>query len=74
VKAEPLPTKEESLRQIVEEAAKKQAEIDGYDEEKLAEIRALRQGERIKFREELRETLRSFGNNAGPEIDKLAKR
>jgi hypothetical protein len=74
VKAEPLPTKEESLRQIEEEAAKKQAEIDGLEANKLAEFRSMRQSERLKFREELREVLQSSGNTAGPEIDKLAKR
>jgi len=74
VKTEPLPTKEESLRQIEEEAVKKQAEIDGLEERKQAEFRSIRQSERLKFRDELREVLQSFGNSAGPEIDKLAKR
>jgi hypothetical protein len=74
VKIEPLPTKEESLRQIEEEAAKKQAEIDGLEASKLAEFRSMRQSERLKFRDELREVLQSYGNGAGPEIDKLAKR
>jgi hypothetical protein len=74
VKAEPLPTKEESLRQIAQEAAKKKSEVDGLEENKQAELHTIRQSERIKFREELREVLQTFGNAAGPEIDKLAKR
>jgi hypothetical protein len=74
VKVEPLPTKEESLRQIEEEAEKKQAEIDGLEANKQAEFRSMRQSERLKFRDELRQVLQSFGNSAGPEIDKLAKR
>ena len=74
VKAEPLPTKEESLRQIEEEAAKKKTEIDGFAENKQAELRAMRQSERLKFRDELRAVLESSGNRAGPEIDELSKR
>jgi hypothetical protein len=74
VKPEPLPTKEESVRQIANEAAKKQAEIDKYDAKQQAEFHAMRQSERVKFRDELRNALHSFGDQAGPEIDKLAKR
>ncbi len=46
----------------------------GSSENKLAEFRAIRQSERVKFRDELRDALQSFGDQAGPEIDKLAKR
>jgi hypothetical protein len=74
VKTEPLPTKEESLRQIEDEAAKKQAEIDGLDASMQAELHAKRQSERLKFRDELRALLQAFGNRAGPEIDELSKR
>jgi hypothetical protein len=74
VKPEPLPTKEESVRQIANEAAKKQTEIDRYDAKQQAEFHAMRQSERVKFRDELRNALHSFGDQAGPEIDKLAKR
>ena len=74
LKAEPLPTKEEAIRQIFDEAAKKQAEIDGFEVNKQVEFHAIRHSERLKFREELRDLLQTFGNRAGPEIDKLAKR
>jgi len=71
---EPLPSKEETLRQIEEEAARKQAEILARDENREQETRTRRHEERVKFREELREVLLTHGNVAGPEIDKLAKR
>jgi hypothetical protein len=71
---EPLPTKEESLRDIEQEAAKKQAEIVAQFEAKQTEIRSQRIEEQIKFREELRELVRTQGNRAGPEIDSLVKR
>ena len=62
------------MRQIAEEAAKKQAEIETRDETREAETRSRRHEERVKFREELREVLRLHGSQAGPEIDKLARR
>jgi hypothetical protein len=71
---QPLPSKEESERQIAEEAAKKEAEIAARDEIREADLRSRRYQERVKFREELRETMRLHGNDAGPEIDKLARR
>jgi hypothetical protein len=71
---DPLPTKEESLREIEEEAARKQAEIMARDENREKEQHARRYEERVKFRDELREILRIEGKFAGPEIDKLAKR
>jgi hypothetical protein len=74
VKVAPLPSKEESLRQIDEEAAKKQAEIDGFEVNKRAELRSLRLSERVKFREELRALIQTLGSRAGPEIDTLAQR
>jgi hypothetical protein len=70
----PLPTKEESERQIREEAAKKQADRFAQVENRLASQHSHWLEEQIKFREELSEAIRSHGNQAGPEIDKLAKR
>jgi len=71
---QPLPSKEENLRQFAEEAAKNDAELLARDETRQAEIRARRNDERVKFHQELREILRIHGNDGGPEIDKLAKR
>jgi len=71
---DPLPTKEESNRQLEEEARKKEAEIDGLETRQLSAVRELRQKERLEFRAELREILQVHGNRAGIEIDKLAKR
>jgi hypothetical protein len=70
----PLPSREESVRQIREEAAKKQAELNQLGATKQAEYRAFRQSERVKFRDELRDVLDTHGNLAGPEIDLVAKR
>jgi len=71
---QPLPSREESDRQIKEEAAKKEADLVAREENREADLRARRSEERVKFREELREILRLHGNEAGPEIDKLARR
>jgi hypothetical protein len=71
---EPLPTREESLRAIADEAAKKQAEILESRINRQVESRSLRYEERVKFRQELREILRVHGNDAGDEIDRLSRR
>ncbi len=71
---DPLPTKEESDRQLEEEARKKQAEIDSLEARQLSAVREMRQRERLEFRAELREILQIHGNRAGIEIDKLCKR
>jgi len=71
---EPLPSKEETLREFEHEAAQKQAEIVAQVENRQTEIRSQKVEEQIKFREELREVLRTQGNQAGPEIDNLVKR
>jgi hypothetical protein len=70
----PLPSKEESLRQIEEEAAKLRAESLVQVENKVANQRSQRIADQIKFHDELREAIRSFGYQAGPEIEKIAKR
>jgi len=69
-----LPSYEENMRQIEEEAAKKRDEISASVEVREAEIRSRRFTERFKFREELRQILRLHGKEAGPEIDKLSRR
>jgi hypothetical protein len=71
---ERLPTKEESERQIQEEAARREAEILAQTETRGSEFRLQRYEEQFKFREELREVLRTQGDRAGPDIDGLAKR
>ena len=70
----PLPSKEESLRQIEEEAAKLRAESLVQVENKVANQHSQRIADQIKFHDELREAIRSFGYQAGPEIEKIAKR
>jgi hypothetical protein len=68
-----LPTKEEAERQIREEAEKLRADRLAQVENRIATQRSQRIADQLKFREELREVVNSFGNRAGPEIDKLAK-
>jgi hypothetical protein len=70
----PLPTKEESLREIQEEAEKKRAELFQQHAIRAVADRAKRHEERVTFRQELRAALALHGNAAGPEIDKLSKR
>jgi hypothetical protein len=70
----PLPTKEESERQIREEAAKLQADRVAQVGNRVATQHSHWMEEQIKFREELAEVLRTSRNQAGPDIDKLAKR
>ena len=70
----PLPTKEEAERQIREEAAKLQAERVAQVQNRVATQHSHWMDEQIKFRDELAEVLRISRNQAGPDIDKLAKR
>src|SRR5262249_53952321 len=70
----PLPSKEESLRAIVEEAVKKQRELDAEQTTRDAQVLALKDEERRKFLDELREILRVHDRQAGPEIEKLCVR
>jgi hypothetical protein len=71
---EPLPTKEESLREIEEEAERKDADrrAKRATQDEAARLEKLK--ERIKFREELRVILAHPGGDARLEIDKLAQR
>jgi hypothetical protein len=70
----PLPSKEETLRTIREEAARKQMQIDEQFEDQLDQIRARDDEDRRKFREELADIVSQFGKQAGPEIEKLVMR
>jgi len=71
---QPLPSKEETMRQIEEEAANNQAKVQQMEEREAADLRSFRYQERVKFRDELRAVLQEHGNQAGPEINQLAKR
>ena len=83
-KAEPLPpevSKEDILQDIQREAQEKEAQRETMEELKpqakaliYAENLAKLQASRVPFRNELREALKSFGSEAGPEIDKLCNR
>ena len=62
----PLPTAEESKRQIEEEAARKEAEINAQVANRNADLRSKWIEEQMKFREELEDVIRSKGMQAGP--------
>lgn len=71
-------TKEEVLNDIEREAAQAKEQQKNLEELKpkaramlLAETLARVQASRTPFRNELREALRAFGPNAGPEIDRI---
>ena len=70
----PLPTVEESKRQIEEEAARREAEIIAQVENRNADLKSKWLEEQTKFREELAEVIRSKGMRAGPDIANLDKR
>jgi hypothetical protein len=70
----PLPTKEESERAIMAEAAKREAELKSRVEDRDLELLGQRVGEQLKFREELRGVLKAKRKEAGPDIEKLNKR
>jgi hypothetical protein len=70
----PLPTKEESLREIQEEAARKTAELLAQRASRAESERQMRLDARAKFRQELRQVLALQGTDAGTEIDKLSHR
>ena len=70
----PLPTKEETERSINEEAARREALLDRQLDDRDAGLRAERLAEQLKFREELRELVKSKGVHAGPDIVQLHHR
>ncbi len=70
----PLPSKEETIRQIEEEAAQKATELQQQTVDQQVEIRRLRNEERVRFHEELRAALKEHGLRAGPAIDRLCDR
>jgi hypothetical protein len=71
---EPLPTPEEMRSQIVEEAAKMEAEKAEERLELNDRLRVRRYEDRIKFHDELRQILAGDVKIAGAEIDALVKR
>jgi hypothetical protein len=71
---EPLPSNEEFVDQLTQEAAQKNAEIV-EEQEALAERTRTRQHEdRVRFHEELNQILTSQSTKMGLEIDDLVKR
>jgi hypothetical protein len=68
----PLPSREETERQLREEAAKKQAEDDHRLAQQLQDLQAIKDDERTKFRQELQKLLDQFGDRAGKEIEALS--
>ena len=70
----PLPSKEETLRMIQEEAAQKQEEIRQKVADKAVDVHRLRYEERIRFHQELREALEAHGRNAAQAIEQLCNR
>ena len=70
----PLPSKEESDRAIMAEAAKREADLKSRVEDRDLELLGQRIGEQLKFREELRGLLKAKGKEAGLEISGLNKR
>jgi hypothetical protein len=70
----PLPTMEETKRQIEEEAARREAEINAQVANRNAELKSKWLEEQLKFREELAEVIRSKGMRAGPDIANLDQR
>jgi hypothetical protein len=71
---QPLPSKEETERQIREEAAANEAERRARVELEEAELQRQRYAERLKFRKELRQVLEHPGNRAADTIDKLCSK
>jgi hypothetical protein len=70
----PLPSRAETERQIREEAAGIQRENDQRLEHQREELRELQNDERRQFLDELRKLLTEYGENAGPEIERLSVR
>ena len=70
----PLPSKEETERQIREEAARKQAEADHRVAQQEEDLQTLRDDDRSRFREDLRMVLQEYGKQAGKEIEELSVR
>ncbi|MHB1558016.1 MAG: hypothetical protein ACYC61_11175, partial [Isosphaeraceae bacterium] len=70
----PLPSREETEREIREEARRKQAESQDRATRQHEEVRDIRDEERQRFREELRLILEIQGNDAGQQIADLSDR
>lgn len=70
----PLPTREETEREIREEARRKQAESQKRVTQQREEVRDIRDEERQRFRNELRLILEEHGKEAGEWIADLSDR
>ncbi len=70
----PLPSREETERQIREEARLKQAESRERFTRQREEVRDMRDEERQRFRDELKLILEEHGNEAGKWISDLSDR
>lgn len=70
----PLPSRGETERQILAEAAEIQRDSDQKRDQQREELQALRDDERKQFLDELRMILSVYGRNAGPEIERLSNR
>ena len=70
----PLPTKEENLRQIQAESEELKAKIVQGWQDRAVSARETFLAEQLRFRDEIRQALRSDPKTTGSEIDSLAKR
>ncbi len=70
----PLPTREETEREIREEARRKQTEVQSRVVQQKEEVHEIREDERQRFRNELRLILELHGNRAGNQIADLSDR
>lgn len=70
----PLPSREETEREIREEARRKQAESQERTTRQHEEVQDIRDEERLRFREELRLILEIHGKDAGQRIADLSDR
>jgi hypothetical protein len=70
----PLPSREETERQIREEAAAIRQNNDQRLEQQQEDLHVLRDDERRQFLDELRMILKVQGRMAGPEIERLSNR
>jgi hypothetical protein len=69
----PLPTKEETQREIENEANQKMAQISERERSQHEELQASRVESRSRFRKQLRELINEQGSRAGKAIDALSE-
>jgi hypothetical protein len=70
----PLPSREETERQIRDEAARLQQQNNQRLTQQQEDLHTLQEEDRRQFREELRVTLQVHGPQAGPQIEELSLR